>query len=140
MNQIDFDDRIIRVHGKGDKMRIVPFSQQAHFWILQYVETVRPLWAKQNNTPFSKPAANNLTRQSIWYRIKKYARAIGIRKVSPHTLRHSFATHLLEGGADLRSLQEMLGHASLSTTQIYTQVSKSQLQKTYEKYHPRAKK
>lgn len=140
ISDLDFDDLMIRVKGKGDKVRMVPFSKQAHVWVTQYIQTVRPLWANQTNILFLSQRSKGLTRQSIWHRIKKYAQAAGIYHVSPHTLRHSFATHLLEGGADLRSLQEMLGHASLSTTQIYTQVSKTQLQKTYEKFHPRAKK
>ncbi|MCB0271467.1 MAG: tyrosine recombinase [Bdellovibrionales bacterium] len=140
ISDIAWDEQMVRVHGKGDKTRIVPFSRQAQVWLIKYAQDVRPAWKPQTNILFVSHQKKPLSRQSIWYRIKHYATLAGIKKVSPHTLRHSFATHLLEGGADLRSLQEMLGHASLSTTQIYTEVSKSQLQKSYEKFHPRAKR
>lgn len=137
---VDLEQRMIRVKGKGQKVRLVPFSAQAHLWMTHYLQEVRPAWAAQNNALFVSHRKRPLTRQSIWFRIKKYAQAQGITKVSPHTLRHTFATHLLEGGADLRSLQEMLGHASLTTTQIYTDVSTKRLEETLIAHHPRAKR
>jgi len=140
ITDIDFQEYLIRVLGKGNKTRVIPFSKPAKICIDAYIQKVRPSWAHQTNVLFLSHHKRPLTRQTIWHRIKKYAQALSIEKISPHTLRHSFATHVLQGGADLRSLQDMLGHASLSTTQIYTSVDNPTLKKVFQATHPRAKK
>jgi integrase/recombinase XerD len=134
------DAGFLRTIGKGSKERIVPFGDTARDAITAYVEKGRP-----DHDQFADPylflsrRGRPMTRQSFWMKITRYARDAGIRAhISPHVLRHSFATHLLENGADLRSVQMMLGHSDISTTQIYTHVSRARLQKLYETYHPRA--
>ncbi len=133
---------LIQVLGKGDKERIVPISDIAKEWLTKYLEDVRPeLLANQTNAAevFLNSRGRYLTRQAIWQMIKKYAGLAGIKHhVTVHTLRHSFATHLLENGADLRIVQELLGHSDISTTQIYTHVSKKHLAKVYQQFHPRS--
>ncbi|MBW3670164.1 MAG: site-specific tyrosine recombinase XerD [Acidobacteria bacterium] len=134
------DSGFLRTIGKGSKERIVPFGDRARDAIVAYLEHGRNDFERRPSpylflTNRGKPP----TRQSVWLRIVKYARDAGIRaRISPHMLRHSFATHLLENGADLRSVQMMLGHADISTTQIYTHISKARLQRIYEQFHPRA--
>jgi len=125
--------------GKGDKERLVPIGESARAWVNTYVHEVRPsLVAKPTDVLFCSNRGSAMTRQNFWYIIKRYAKTAGIFKsISPHTLRHSFATHLLSGGADLRSLQMMLGHADISTTQIYTHVTAERLKEVHQKYHPR---
>jgi integrase/recombinase XerD len=133
-------DKWVRVTGKGEKMRMVPVNDQALQSILNYMQEARVLFCKQKSMKFLfvSQQGKKLTRQTVWYLIKKYAKHVGISHyTSPHTLRHSFATHLLEGGADLRSLQAMLGHSSVATTQMYTHVSKQHLHNTIKKFHPR---
>lgn len=134
------DAGFLRTIGKGSKERIVPFGDSARDWIVQYVERGRPDHDKHGDrTLFLSNRGRGLSRQSVWLNIVKYSKKAGIRaEISPHVLRHSFATHLLENGADLRSVQMMLGHTDISTTQIYTHISKARLQKLYETYHPRA--
>jgi len=132
---------LIQTLGKGDKERIIPIGDVATDWINQYLQTSRPLLLKQRTSPylFLNGHGGGLSRQAIWQKIKKYVALTGIQKdVTPHTLRHSFATHILENGADLRVVQELLGHADITTTQIYTHISKKRLKNVYDQYHPRA--
>lgn len=127
--------------GKGHKERIVPVGDEAIKWINRYLEEARPklLKQKRSNYLFLNFHGNNLTRQGVWKNLKAEVRKAGIQKnITPHTLRHSFATHILENGADLRIVQELLGHADISTTQIYTHLSNKQLADIYNRAHPRA--
>ncbi|HPJ94037.1 MAG TPA: site-specific tyrosine recombinase XerD [Deltaproteobacteria bacterium] len=125
--------------GKGDKERLVPMGETAQRWVKEYIDLVRPsLVRSATDVLFCSNRGKAMSRQNFWYMIKRYALAAGILKsISPHSLRHSFATHLLTGGADLRSVQMMLGHADISTTQIYTHVTSTRLKKIHEQYHPR---
>ena len=125
--------------GKGDKERLVPMGETAQRWVKEYIDLVRPsLIRYASDVLFCSNRGKAMSRQNFWYMIKRYALAAGILKpISPHSLRHSFATHLLTGGADLRSVQMMLGHADISTTQIYTHVTSTRLKKIHEQYHPR---
>jgi integrase/recombinase XerC len=136
IGDIDLESGEVLVHGKGDKERIVLMGSYAIKAIRKYLE----LKPKNDNNLFLGRTGTKLTARSIERMIRKYARKAGIAKrVTPHTLRHSFATHLLEGGADLKIVQELLGHSSLSTTQIYTHLTKEKLKSIYDKAHPRAK-
>jgi len=134
------DAGFLRTIGKGSKERIVPFGDSARDAIVVYMERGRAEFNKYADPHlFLSSRGRPMTRQSFWMKITKYARLAGITThISPHVLRHSFATHLLENGADLRSVQMMLGHSDISTTQIYTHVSRARLQKMYEQFHPRA--
>jgi integrase/recombinase XerD len=137
---VNLDANIVRVTGKGDKERMVPIGTKAASVTRQWKDLGRPRMLKQIISPylFTARAGKPMTRQGFWKIIKKYAVSAGIsRNVTPHTLRHSFATHLLEGGADLRSVQIMLGHTDISTTQIYTHISRDYLLRMHERYHPR---
>ena len=130
----------IKVRGKGGKERLVPMGEVAAGRVEDYVLTGRPDLAKgrQATALFINRSARGLTRQALWKIVKKYVQQVAIHKsISPHTLRHSFATHLLAGGADLRSLQDMLGHVDISTTQIYTHVVQQRLRAVYTAHHPR---
>ena len=137
----NFDAGFIRCIGKGNKERIVPLGRQAAEAVARYVNTERPrLVAKRPETQalFVNRRGGRLTRQRVWQLLRRYAKAGLITKeIGPHTLRHSFATHLLERGADLRTVQELLGHANISTTQRYTHVDRSRLKAVHEKFHPR---
>ena len=126
--------------GKGGKERIVPFGQSAQEALGEYLRTTRPrLLKKDDPSLFLSSWGKALTRQAFWKILKDYGRQADLgNKISPHVLRHSFATHLLERGADLRSVQLMLGHSQITTTQIYTHVTRTHLRKVYDKYHPRA--
>ena len=140
LQQVDSQGDYLTVSGKGSKMRAVPFGKWAREKLLRYIQETRPrlLKGKCSAFLFLNRSGQALTRQGFWKIIRGYARAAGIdKKVSPHTLRHSFATHLLAGGADLRSVQTMLGHADISTTQIYTHVDANRLKQAHQRYHPR---
>jgi integrase/recombinase XerD len=142
MRQIDLQGNFLTVKGKGSKMRAVPFGKWAREKLLSYINDTRPrlLKGKPSAFVFVNRSGRHLTRQGFWKLIRGYALAAGIEKrVTPHTLRHSFATHLLEGGADLRSVQSMLGHADISTTQIYTHVNGARLKEIHRRFHPREK-
>lgn len=133
----------IRCMGKGSKERIIPLGRIATKWIHNYIQSMRHQLlreSKLDDALFINHLGTRLTRQGFWKIIKKYGREAHILKeITPHTLRHSFATHLLDNGADLRAVQEMLGHADISTTQIYTHVSKTRIKEIYNRTHPRAK-
>jgi integrase/recombinase XerD len=138
--QLDFQGNYLTVKGKGSKLRAVPFGQWAREKLLGYMREVRPLLTRNRACSylFITRSGKPLTRQGFWKLIRGYALAAGIEKrVTPHTLRHSFATHLLDGGADLRAVQAMLGHADISTTQIYTHVNGARLKAAHRQFHPR---
>lgn len=142
--QINLRQGVVRVVGKGGKERLVPFGEEGSFWIQRYQLEARPLLlkglikARTSDSLFLTHRGAAMTRQAFWYRIKYHARVAGIsKKLSPHTLRHAFATHLLNHGADLRVVQMLLGHSDLSTTQIYTHVAKERLKKLHAQHHPR---
>ena len=139
-----FDAGFIRVLGKGDKVRLVPIGQDAMHYTRIYVEHVRNTLDVQKgdeDTIFLNRRGSQLSRITVFTTIKKLAAEVGIKKtISPHTFRHSFATHLIEGGADLRAVQQMLGHESITTTEIYTHLDRDYLQQTLRDYHPRSKK
>ncbi|GLI52587.1 site-specific tyrosine recombinase XerD [Thermodesulfovibrio yellowstonii] len=140
LSDINFEAGFIRVKGKGDKERVVPIAQRSIDKIKNYLVKLRPVLLKKKASEyvFLNNRGQPMTRQRFWQNIKAIGRIAGVN-VTPHMIRHSFATHLLEGGADLRSLQKMLGHSDISTTQIYTKVSMDRLRKEYIKHHPRAK-
>lgn len=142
MSEIHLDIGFIQTIGKGDKERIVPLGEEAAFWIAEYLSDSRPALAKGRKETaflFLNFHGNGFTRQGIWKNLKQTVRDSGIKKnVSPHMLRHSFATHILENGADLRIVQELLGHADISTTQIYTHITTERMAEIYQKHHPRA--
>lgn len=137
---INLEAGFVRVFGKGSKERVVPVGRMALSTIQEYLDDSRPLLLKKRSSIylFVTRRGSAMTRQSFWNLIGRYGRLAGLKKkVTPHSLRHSFATHLLEGGADLRAIQMMLGHADISTTQIYTHVAQRQLLAAHKKYHPR---
>jgi integrase/recombinase XerD len=138
---ISLSQGIIRVIGKGSKERIVPMGFQAMEWLELYIRHSRPelLAEKQSLVCFLSRRGQGMTRQTFWHRIKHYGVRAGIDKsLSPHTVRHAFATHLLNNGADLRVVQLLLGHSDLSTTQIYTHIATARLQSLHQEHHPRA--
>ena len=140
LDHINFEVGYIRCVGKGRKERIVPVGKTARRAIQDYCEQARPLLLKSRMSAdvFLSRLGRKLSRQSMWKLIQGYARKAGIKRaIKPHTLRHTFATHLLEHGADLRSVQEMLGHADISTTQIYTHVDRERLKTVHKQFHPR---
>lgn len=144
LNLADVDTRggYVRCFGKGHKERLIPIHEQAASAVEEYVTNVRPHLAHsiEEKALFLNRRGERLTRQGFWQKLKEYARVAGLEgQITPHTLRHSFATHMLSGGADLRAVQELLGHANISTTQIYTHLTSEHVRRTYEKSHPRAK-
>lgn len=140
---LDFDEKTLRVLGKGNRQRLVPVGEVAVSWCRKYLE-IRHEWIRQSNLKeldvfFLSPHASPLSRQSIWKILKKYTKKAGIkRSVWPHMIRHSFATHILRNGADLRAVQELLGHRSISTTEVYTHLDIENLKLMQSKYHPRS--
>ena len=131
---------VVRVTGKGGKERLVPLGEESLDWLRRYLDESRPVLMRGADCPlvFVTARKGGMTRQAFWYAIRKYAAAAGIEQpVSPHTLRHSFATHLLNHGADLRVVQLLLGHSDLSTTQIYTHIAREGLKRLHGKHHPR---
>jgi integrase/recombinase XerD len=140
IQDVHLDAGFVRVFGKGSKERIVPIGQYACEKVLFYLDHARSRLVKDRPSPylFIARAGRPMTRQGFWKRLHQYAGIAGLlKKVTPHSLRHSFASHLLEGGADLRAVQVMLGHADISTTQIYTHVAKDRLKELHRKFHPR---
>jgi integrase/recombinase XerD len=140
INQVNLEGGYVLVYGKGSKERIVPLGSEAMKWATLYLKTARIKLAKGRESPFLfiNRSGKGMSRQRFWRAIKMYGQRAGIRKrISPHLLRHSFASHLLERGADLRSVQMMLGHVDISTTQIYTHVTGERLKKIHQRYHPR---
>ena len=139
--QINLQQGVVRVLGKGNKERLVPMGDEAVSWITNYLSDARSILMKSggvSNSLFITRRGSGMTRQAFWYLIKRYAIQAGIsQKLSPHTLRHAFATHLLNHGADLRVVQLLLGHSDLSTTQIYTHIAKTRLQSIHQEHHPR---
>jgi integrase/recombinase XerD len=147
MENLYMDENFVRVMGKGSKERIVPFGKKAEQALHRYLEDGRPALLKNaraagsSNVVFLNRSGQRLSRQGLWKIIKGYGKRLGVSAIlTPHTLRHSFATHLVEKGADLRSVQMMLGHASISTTEIYTYVSRDRVKKVYDRFHPRGRK
>ncbi len=142
VNDIDTQGGYVRCFGKGHKERMIPIYQQAVRSVAEYMKERHPRQTEKDSEKalFLNQRGGRLTRQGLWQILKGYAKAANLGKsVTPHTLRHSFATHMLSGGADLRSVQELLGHANISTTQIYTQLTSEHVRETYDKSHPRAK-
>ena len=138
--EVNQDMGVVRVFGKGGKERMVPIGEEASAWLTRYLEDGRPqlLRRAQSDAVFVTARGAAMTRQAFWYLIKKHARAaVPGKAMSPHTLRHAFATHLLNHGADLRVVQMLLGHADISTTQIYTHVARERLKLLHQKHHPR---
>ena len=141
VSQVNLRQGVVRVFGKGSKERLVPLGEAAQTWLQRYLQQTRPelLPVGRGDACFPGRAGRPMTRQTFWYRIKHWAAVAGIDKpLSPHTLRHAFATHLLNHGADLRVVQLLLGHTDLSTTQIYTQVARARLQELHRVHHPRS--
>ena len=140
LNEVHLAHGLARIVGKGGRERLVPIGDEAIDWLGRYLQEARPalLGERQTSALFVTDRATPLTRQAFWYRIKHHARQAGLTRLpSPHTLRHAFATHLLNHGADLRALQMLLGHADLSTTQIYTHVATARLKALHSEHHPR---
>jgi integrase/recombinase XerD len=140
LDNVNTDVGFLRCIGKGNKERIIPLGRKAIKSIERYLEISRPRFLKNRESDFLflNRSGKKISRQSLWKIIKRYARGARIKKpIKPHTLRHSFATHLLERGADLRSVQEMLGHSNISTTQIYTHINKERLKAIHRMFHPR---
>lgn len=140
MNQIDIHNGVLQTIGKGNKERMVPMGEYAQKWLTRYLVESRPLLltGHQCDALIVTRRKQAMTRQMAWVIISGYASVLGLGKVSPHTLRHAFATHLVNHGADLRSVQLLLGHSDITTTQIYTHVARTRLQQLHQKHHPRS--
>jgi integrase/recombinase XerD len=141
ISDLFFDDEVIRVFGKGSKERIIPIGRSAIMWTNKYLKESRVLLMKKTkseNYLFLNNRGTKLSRMGVWKIVDRYVKETGLEKeIHPHTFRHSFATHLLEGGADLRAVQEMLGHADISTTQIYTHIDRDYIKQVHKEFHPR---
>ena len=139
INDIDLDGGILTTTGKGSKTRRVPVGSSAIEWVRSYLALRRKKENIEIDNMFVNAAGSPIDRQVIYVSITHYAEKCGLTGVSPHTLRHSFATHLIQNNADIRSVQQMLGHADISTTQIYTHITSAHLKKNYERFHPRSR-
>ncbi|MBI2287565.1 MAG: site-specific tyrosine recombinase XerD [Chloroflexi bacterium] len=142
LGDVDVAGDFVRCFGKGHKERLIPIYRQAALAVAEYLKESRPRLVRSDSEKalFLNRRGERLTRQGFWQILKGYAKSAGLdAQITPHTLRHSFATHMLSGGADLRSVQELLGHANISTTQVYTHLTTEHVRRTYEKSHPRAK-
>ena len=140
LSEVNFRQGLVRITGKGDKDRLVPLGEEALVWLENFIQKWRVdiLADKKTEYVFPTKRGTGMTRQAFWYLIKRYTQLAGISKsISPHSLRHAFATHLLNHGADLRVVQLLLGHSDLSTTQIYTHIAKERLQDIHQRFHPR---
>jgi len=140
MDQLNLRQGVIRITGKGDRERLVPLGEEAQQWLQRFIDEGRAviLGGKQSAYLFPTRRSEHMTRQAFWHIVKRYAQRAGISKgLSPHTLRHAFATHLLNNGADLRVVQMLLGHSDISTTEIYTKVARERLKSIHEEHHPR---
>ncbi len=140
MEDLSREAGFLRVTGKGSRQRLTPVGKEALHWLERYIKEARPHLLKGRLNAYLFPGRGgkaHITRLAFWLKIRKYAQEAGLPKIHPHTFRHSFATHLLEGGADLRSVQILLGHANIVTTQIYTHISREHLKEVHKKYHPR---
>ena len=140
LSQVNLNQGVLRIIGKGDRERLVPLGDEAQDWLDRFVRGPRAeiLYGRQTEYLFPTRRGGPMTRQSFWYLIKRHARKAGIRKpISPHTVRHAFATHLLNHGADLRVVQLLLGHSDVSTTQIYTHVARERMKELHARHHPR---
>ncbi len=142
LDDINVDGGDVRCFGKGHKERLIPIAPRAALTVKEYLQEARPHLSHNDaeQALFLNRRGDRLTRQGLWQILKGYAKSAELDKeITPHTLRHSFATHMLNGGADLRSVQELLGHANISTTQVYTHLTSEHVRRTYKKSHPRAK-
>ena len=142
LGDVDLENGYVRCLGKGSKERVIPVYEQAALMVKEYIEETRLqlVHKADEQALFVNLRGDRLTRQGFWQILKGYAKAANLEiEITPHTLRHSFATHMLNGGADLRSVQELLGHANISTTQVYTHLTTEHIRRTYEQSHPRAK-
>lgn len=140
LQEINLEQGVVRVMGKGNKERLIPLGEEAIDWVHRYLQQIRPILVRDKicDEVFPSSRGKQMTRQTFWHRLKRYALAVGIEKhLSPHVLRHAFATHLLNNGADLRVVQMLLGHSDLSTTQIYTHIAQQRLQLLHQQHHPR---
>jgi integrase/recombinase XerD len=140
MSQINLNQGVLRIIGKGDRERLIPLGDEAQDWVKQFVEgpRIEILLERQTEYLFPTRRGDRMTRQAFWHIIKRYAKKAGVKKkLSPHTVRHAFATHLLNNGADLRVVQMLLGHSDLSTTQIYTHVARERMKELHSQHHPR---
>mgnify|MGYP000894278258 FL=1 len=140
MSQVNLNQGVLRIVGKGDRERLIPLGDEAQDWVKEFVNgpRVEILLERQTDYLFPTRRGDRMTRQAFWHIIKRYAKKAAVEKeLSPHTLRHAFATHLLNHGADLRVVQMLLGHSDLSTTQIYTHVARERLKELHAQHHPR---
>lgn len=138
VSQVDLDTKIVRILGKGEKERLVPIPEKSHAILIRYFDTIRPVWnTKKSNLFFINRLGKHVTSEYVENMLKYTCNQVGIKKhITPHKLRHSYATHLLQGNADLRSIQELLGHSDISTTEIYTHIQDARLLESYAKFHP----
>ena len=140
LNQINLNQGVLRIIGKGDRERLIPLGDEAQDWIREFIDGARGeiLLERQTEYLFPTRRGDRMTRQAFWHIIKRYAKKAGVKKkLSPHTVRHAFATHLLNNGADLRVVQLLLGHSDVSTTQIYTHVARERMKELHGRHHPR---
>jgi integrase/recombinase XerD len=140
MSQINLNQGVLRIIGKGDRERLIPLGDEAQDWIREFIEgpRIEILLERQTDYLFPTRRGDRMTRQAFWHIIKRYAKKAGVsKKLSPHTMRHAFATHLLNNGADLRVVQLLLGHSDVSTTQIYTHVARERMKELHSRHHPR---